>query len=120
MASEPKRVVVEPGGELDRLLEEAAGRPIRLVRGGEEFRLDLAGDDRPTAVDPGGIPLMGQASEDDVARRLRQPPTPEEVARSRDGIRRAAGGWVGVVDAEALKAYIRERRRTVTRPPVRW
>jgi hypothetical protein len=47
-------------------------------------------------------------------------PTPEEIARSIEGIDKATGGWVGLVDAEALKTYVRERRRTSNRPPVAW
>lgn len=43
----------------------------------------------------------------------------EEVARSREGILKAAGRWKDIVDAEAFKSYIYERRRTSGRPPVR-
>jgi hypothetical protein len=46
--------------------------------------------------------------------------TPEEVARTLEGINRAAGSWKGLVDAEEFKSYIRERRRTKNRPPVRF
>lgn len=46
-------------------------------------------------------------------------PTVEEAARSAEGIRKAAGRWKDLIDAEAFKAYIRERRRTSSRPPVR-
>lgn len=46
------------------------------------------------------------------------PPTPEEVARSIEGIRRAAGSWAHV-DAEALKAAIRRQRREGSRPSKR-
>ena len=51
----------------------------------------------------------------------RSPKAPEadEVARSREGILKAAGRWKNIVDAEALKAYIHERRRTSSRPHVR-
>jgi len=51
---------------------------------------------------------------------IKRPPTPEEVERTLEGINRAAGSWKGLVDAEAFKAYIRERRRTKNRPPVRF
>ncbi len=46
-------------------------------------------------------------------------PRPEEVSRSKEGIVKAAGRWKDIVDAEAFKAYIYERRRTSSRPPVR-
>jgi hypothetical protein len=45
-------------------------------------------------------------------------PSPDVITRSIEGIDRATGGWVGLVDADELKAYIRERRRTSSRPPV--
>jgi hypothetical protein len=48
----------------------------------------------------------------------RRSPTIEEVARSKAGILASAGSWKDV-DAEALKAYIRERRDASSRPPVR-
>jgi uncharacterized protein (DUF433 family) len=46
------------------------------------------------------------------------PPTPEDVIRSREGIRQAAGSWKGI-DTEAFKAYIADRRRTANRPSVK-
>ena len=107
MASEPKTIEVAPGSELDRLLDEAAERPLRLVRGGEEFRLQAVTDGRGTI--PGdetrGAP---ERDEEAIARTLRQPPSAEQMARSIEGIRRAAGSWKDI-DAEAFKAYIRER-----------
>lgn len=42
-----------------------------------------------------------------------------EVARSKEGILKATGGWKAIVDADAFKTYIRERRRSSSRPPVR-
>lgn len=46
-------------------------------------------------------------------------PSPGQVARVRAGIRAAAGAWTHH-DAEALKAAIRARRRSGSRPSVRW
>lgn len=46
-------------------------------------------------------------------------PTPEEVQRAREGIRRASGRWKGLVDAEQFEAYLRGRRKTANRPSVR-
>lgn len=43
-------------------------------------------------------------------------PTAEEAAAAVTAIEQAAGGWVGLVDAEAFKRYIHERRRTANRP----
>jgi uncharacterized protein (DUF433 family) len=45
-------------------------------------------------------------------------PHPEDVARSREGIREAAGSWQGI-DTAAFKAYIKERRHTANRPAVK-
>jgi uncharacterized protein (DUF433 family) len=45
-------------------------------------------------------------------------PSPEDVARSREGIRNGAGSWKGI-DTEAFKAYIADRRRTANRPAVK-
>lgn len=44
-------------------------------------------------------------------------PTPGEIERSRAGIREAAGSWRDI-DVDAFKAYVRERRRTASRPSV--
>ena len=93
MTSEPKTIDIEPGSDLDRLLDEAETTPLRLVRNGVRFRLDREEhDDVWASYDP-------------------------EVARA--GILAAAGSWKDL-DAEAFKAYIRERRRTKNRPSVRW
>ncbi len=45
-------------------------------------------------------------------------PSPEDIARSREGIREAAGSWKDI-DTEAFKAYIKERRQTANRPSVK-
>jgi uncharacterized protein (DUF433 family) len=45
-------------------------------------------------------------------------PSPEDVARSREGIREAAGSWKDI-DTEAFKAYIKDRRQTANRPSVK-
>ena len=46
-------------------------------------------------------------------------PSAAQVKRSREGTLKAAGSWQGIVDAEAFKAYIYERRRMPGRPSVR-
>jgi uncharacterized protein (DUF433 family) len=45
-------------------------------------------------------------------------PSPEDVARSREGIREAAGSWKDI-DTAAFKAYINNRRQTANRPAVK-
>jgi uncharacterized protein (DUF433 family) len=45
-------------------------------------------------------------------------PSPEDVARSREGIREAAGSWKNI-DTAAFKAYIKDRRQTANRPSLK-
>jgi hypothetical protein len=93
MPSARKKIKVEPGSELARLLEDIGVLPVILEKGTERY----------TVV------------KEEVTKRA---PTPEEVARSQEGIRKTAGAWKGLIDADAFKAYIRERRRRSSRPPV--
>jgi len=88
-----KIIEVEPDGELARLLDEADGGEIQLVRDGVRYRLARERDDIWAGYD---------------------------LEKSLAGIRKAAGSWKGLIDAEEFKAYIRERRRTKNRPSVRW
>jgi len=60
---------------------------------------------------------VGPARRRSPARRAHRRPSEAEAARSRAGIREAAGTWKDM-DAEALKADVRERRAASTRPPV--
>jgi hypothetical protein len=97
MATERKPVQVNPESELGRVLKRAAvvGEPVLVDTGDEFFELDV----HPAAA-------------------AKTAPSAEQVARSIAGIRRAAGGWKGLVDADELTAYIYERRRIANRPPV--
>lgn len=95
MASEPKVIDVEPGGEIDRLLDEAAERPLRLVRGDRSFRLDV------------------EPVEEDIWANY-------DPERARQSTLAFAGAWKGLVDAEAFKDYVQARRKTKNRPSVRW
>lgn len=105
--TEPRLLKVEPHSELGLLLKGAADT-------GEPVVVDT-GEARYVAGVTSGSPDV--AEDRDPANRR---PSAEQVARSIEGIRKAAGGWQGLVDAEAFKAYIRERRRTKNRPSVRW
>ena len=95
MANELKRVELPANGELALLLKYAStfGRPVVIDTGEAVYSVSVGA--------------------------VTTPPTPEEVARSKEGILKAAGRWKEIVDAEAFKGYIRERRRTSSRPPVR-
>ncbi len=93
MAHEPpKKITVTKGSSLDKLLTEAAVRPILLEKNGEVFLLERMGNEETLS--------------------------PDAVARSKDGILKAAGSWKGI-DTEGFKAYIKERRQTANRPSVK-
>jgi hypothetical protein len=92
MASEPQTIEVTPESELGSVLDAAGAGPTRLVRNGIRFHLAREGDDIWAGYDP---------------------------VEARAGILAASGSWKGLIDAEAFKAYIRERRRTKNRPSVR-
>lgn len=98
MNTQPRDYKVSPDSETARLLREAAASraPIRVDTGETVYR--VAADAEAPAVSP--------------------VPTAEEVAASIAGIQQAAGSWHDLVDAEELKAYIRERRKTKNRTSV--
>jgi hypothetical protein len=94
MAHEPpKKITVTERSKLTKLLTEAAVRPLLLEKNGEVFLLERMENEAET-------------------------PSPEDVTRSREGIREAAGSWKDV-DTEAFKAYINNRRQTANRPSVK-
>ena len=88
MVTEAKPIVIEPGGELDRLLRDAPELPLRLERDGVRYRLERD-DDIWAGFDP-------------------------EAAR--EGMRATGGGRNGPIDADAFNASIRERRSPRHRP----
>jgi hypothetical protein len=79
-----KTIEVVPGSELDRLLDEANGAPLVLVKDGIRFRVERETDQ--TDIWAGY--------------------DPEKV---RQAFRQAAGAWRNI-DTEALKADIRAQR----------
>jgi hypothetical protein len=87
-----KTIHVEPGSEVDRLLDEAAAGPISLERHGERYRLD-----RVSRSIEGDV-WAGYSAERAIA-----------------NMRAAAGSWADI-DAEDLKAYIYRARDEGTRP----
>lgn len=92
-----KTLRVSPDSELSVSLHDALASHESLV-GDARYRLDIA------SAQPVELSTPGR-------------PTPEKIERSRAGIREAAGSWRDI-DTDAFKAYIRERRRTGSRPPV--
>jgi hypothetical protein len=94
MIHEPtKKITVLEGSDLAKLLTDAGSRPLQLEKNGELYRLERM-KEKDTAL------------------------SPEDVARSREGIRQAAGSWKGI-DTEAFKAYIAQRRHIANRPSVK-
>jgi hypothetical protein len=94
MTHDTRTIHVNPGSELDALLNAADEAPVSLERDGVLYELQRA--------QPSGASVH-------LSR--------EEVVRSIAGIHEASGAW-GDIDAEALKAYIRDRRRTKNRPSI--
>lgn len=88
MITVSRTIDVEPGSELDQILEEAAGGTLRLVRNGVRYRLELEDEDPWADYDP---------------------------EKAGAGMRAAAGSW-SVEDAERLKEYIYRGREEGTRP----
>jgi hypothetical protein len=105
MSAVLKTIRVPPESELNLVLREAAvtGAPVRIDTGEAVYTVDV---ESPEIESEPELPPGD--------------PTPEEIALSIEGINKATVGWVGLVDAEALKTHLRERRRTSSRPPGAW
>ncbi len=97
MNAQPKSYKVSPESEMGRLVKEAA-----VSR--QSIRVDT------------GEAIYSVVADTEVA--TLRAPTSEEVAASIAGIKQASGSWHDLVDAEELKAYISERRKTKNRPSI--
>lgn len=95
MATTEKTINVEPGGELDRLLAEANGAALILVRNGVRYRLHREES-------------AAEANEDD-------PWADYDPERLIAGVRAVAGS-MSEAEAERLKAYIYAGREEGSRP----
>jgi hypothetical protein len=91
MAAAPKKIKLVPDGDLARLLEEAAERPVLLETGGALYRLDR------------------------LDRELKDTPAGYDPRTALDGINAAAGSWKDL-DPEEVKAFIYRGREEGTRP----
>ena len=105
MQLERKRITVAPDSELGLLLKDA-------VASHESLLVDTGDVVYVVAVDTAAGDSPG-----DNAGALRRVPSPDEVARSQEGIRQSAGSWKDI-DIADFKAYLAERRRSSSRPPV--
>ena len=92
------KVQAPPDSEVAQFIKEVAAsrQPIRADTGEAVYRVEA------DAETPETLPL----------------PTAEETAASIAGIKQAAGSWHDLLDAEGLKAYIRERRKIKDRPSI--
>jgi hypothetical protein len=99
MNAQPRDYTVAPDSETARLIKAAAAsaEPIRVDTGEAVYRVAA---DAERAED---LPV----------------PSAENVAASIAGIKAAAGSWIGLVDAEELKTYLRERRKIANRPSLK-
>ncbi len=52
MAREPLTITVDPDSELGRALDDTAGEPVILLRGGTRFRVTREADDPWAQYDP--------------------------------------------------------------------
>ena len=93
----PKIITLPDDSELAAAIRNAAteGSPLIFATGNERYTIEVS-----------------RESKDDIWANY-------DPEASREGILRAAGSWRDI-DAEAFKAYIRERRLTKNRPSVRW
>lgn len=97
MVHESEVIHVDPGSDLDCLLEEVGSRPIVLERRGVRYRLNR----EPLSI----------ADEANIWANY-------DPERARVAIRRAAGAWSDV-DTEAIKDSIYRAREEGSRPPDR-
>ena len=101
MAQGAKTIHVEPGSELDRILEAAGDTPVELEKRGVRYRVVKLG------VAPSGH--QGQlADEHDLWRGY-------DPEKARASMRAAADSWHDI-DAEALKADLYQAREDGSRP----
>ncbi len=96
------KITVPSDSELALLIKSAAskGESVLVDTGDETYRLNVSAEAVPSSTSAGS-PAKGL-------------PSAEEVARSREGTLKSAGSWKDI-DAQALKAYIRARRRASSR-----
>ncbi len=91
----PKTIRVEPGSELDRLLDETGDDPVELERRGARFRITRMSDDVDT-------PRIELADEHDIW-------TGYDPAKVLRAVRTSAGA-LHRVDVEQLKRDLAEER----------
>ena len=95
MPEEPTRLTIPPDSEVARTLKAASEQTGVVVvdTGDALYQLAVGRIDRPAASD-------------------------DAVAFTIAGMQADASSWRDI-DAEAFKAYLRERRRSSSRPPIR-
>ncbi len=96
MVAQPLEIHVDPESETGKLLEQAGERPLRLVSGGREYRVEA-------------VPGKGERSMDGQGAERKDPFANSDLERSAAAWRATFGILKGI-DIEALKADLKEQR----------
>jgi hypothetical protein len=96
MVAERMEIHVDPESEVGKLLAQARERPLRVVSGGESYRVEAVGDEAPGQVE-------------DVSPSPYDPLAGQDPERAAAAWRATFGVWRGM-DLEALKAELKEQR----------
>ncbi len=110
MVAETKTIEVAPGSELDRVLDEAGGKPLVLVKDGVRYRLT---PEDATASSP--EPEQAAPPQDTGHR---DPWADYDPDKLWEGVQ-AAAGCISSEEGERMKEYIYAAREAGTRPPNR-
>lgn len=101
LTTTPKMIHVEPGSELDRLLQEAAETTVEFEQRGVRYRITRVSE-------PGGRPSLHSADEHDIWAGY-------DPEKARAGMHAAAGSWRDI-DTDTLKADLYRARDEGSRP----
>ena len=110
MVAETKTIEVAPGSELARLLDEAEGKALVLVKEGVRYRVLPEDASASSPVPPRNVTSAGTGPHD--------PWTDYDPDKLWAGIQAAAGS-ITEEEGELMKEYIYAAREAGTRPPNR-
>ncbi len=113
MVAETKTIEVAPGSELDRVLDEAGGKPLVLVKDGVRYRLT---PEDASASSPAPEPELAGSPRDS---RCRDPWANYDPDKLWEGVQAAAGS-ITEEQAEEMIANIYRWREEGTRGPDRF
>ncbi len=107
MIAEAKTIEVAPGSELARVLDEAAGKPLVLIKDGVRYRLTPEDAPDSSPVSPQSVTPQGTAPRD--------PWADYDPDKLWEGVQAAAGS-ISPEEGERMKEYIYAAREAGTRP----